>query len=177
MQASQKYEHIWKRFIKVLESEVWHTSQTEVARKLGVNRGQISKWISGYSSGANIKTFLGVLDKFNVPYQEIFIEEPTQFLKKRESEERLLETLPKAFDKALAKELKEALVDADVSEKTVSSLTKISRENLTEILNGKKALLARQLHQICTAIDHNPKIILNRAARISKEEKQTLKSA
>lgn len=177
MQAAQKYEKIWNRFLKILESEAGLTSQAEVARKLGVNTGQVSKWISGYSCGANLKTFLSVLDTFKVPYQQVFIDEPIEYIQNRSHEVNLKESLPEAFDKALAKELEEALLDAEMTERDISMRTNISRNTLRDILNGDRAILARHLQEICAAIDHNPKILLNRAARKSKDTQQTRKSA
>lgn len=149
----------------------------ELADRLGVNRGQISKWVSGYSTGANVKTFLAVLDTLHVPYQQIFIDEPTEYIQTRGNEEAIQEALPKAFDEALAKELREALLDAEMTERDLFMRTSIKRDTLKDILEGKRAILAKYLHEICLALDHNPKILLNRAARKIKDTQQTRKSA
>lgn len=62
------FDQVWSTFLQRLQEEINATSQADVARRLGVNRGQISKWLSKQQIGGNLKTFLSYAEQLQLDF-------------------------------------------------------------------------------------------------------------
>ena len=71
---ANQFEQIWQNFLYRLEEEIERSSQADVARRLGVNRGQISKWLSGLQVGGNLKTFVTHVNKLGIPLESLLLQ-------------------------------------------------------------------------------------------------------
>lgn len=67
----EKFNALWGKFIEAISAEVKKTSQADVARRLGVNPGQVSKWLSGLSDNASLKHFLAHIDALHIPLETL----------------------------------------------------------------------------------------------------------
>ena len=70
-QSMEKFNALWGKFVEAISVEVKKTSQADVARRLGVNPGQVSKWLSGLSDNASLKHFLAHLEALHIPLESL----------------------------------------------------------------------------------------------------------
>lgn len=164
-----QFDYIWKRFLTLLESEISRTSQADVARRLGVNRGQVSKWLSGLQVGGNLKTFVAHLENLGVPLSYVVnssSEEFTQSLPNQwvpsEFEKNIAHTLNSGA-KVLGKKTKD--ICAQAFQNSNAEVVK----HVEAMLKGKKRIDIEDFYKLCKAIRLSPEDVLNRAAELTYE--------
>lgn len=135
------FKQIWDEFLRLLIREINHSSQADVARRLGVNRGQVSKWLSGMQVGGNLKTFITHAQRLGFDWTKVVNGEPVP-----ENTE---------FDNALLETLRATMAVLGVKNE------KILPEDRTTPLN------TQELHQVCQSLKIEPGMPLRRAAELA----------
>lgn len=145
------FNQIWAEFLRKLQEEIDATSQADVARRLGVNRGQVSKWLSGLQIGGNLKTFISHSERLGIDWGRVVHGTPQS------------QSTP--FDDALLETLHSTMKVLGVEEEDIM------------YANRTAPLTTRELYEVCKTVGVEPSVVLKRAAELAEgeqfENKQT----
>lgn len=155
-----QFEDIWGKFLTHLEDEISRSSQADVARRLGVNRGQVSKWLSGLQVGGNLKTFITHVNRLGLNWDEL----------------TPLHSAPvNSFDKSLTHVLLDVMKALGKDQKAIldnKAVSDISPSLLDALFQGKGSFSAYTLYKICKAIGVSPGTVMDRASQLIEATEQ-----
>lgn len=159
-----QFDQLWKKFLDKLEIEISNSSQADVARRLGVNRGQVSKWLSGLQVGGNLKTFMSHLEKLNTSIESLL---------------DLQEPQTSQYDKAIAATLRSTANIMGLSYPVIAKVAQIQPSETAHYLDGIRPIPLEHFNDLCKAIGVSPDRALERAKELStpKESMQFKNSA
>lgn len=143
---------------KVREEYASGSTQLAIAKKLGVSKVAVSRWLSEDRGGE--RTTFGDMLRYakalNIPFVEL-VGEPSE------------KPSPKAdvtpYDKAVGSILEEFTADNGLTADDISQKTNISATTIHSIFVGETAITANMLYNICSALEVGATMVLNRAAR------------
>lgn len=164
--------HAWNIILtEVRKLKTEGLRQREIAKKMGVNRDTVSRWLSEERGGerTTFGAMLRYADALSIPYNSLLekgslaIAEPTH-------------TTP--FDKAVGKILESCAIDADLSVTDIAKKTALPSTEVNAIFAGEKAASLSALNSICAVIEVGATMILKRATKqLEQDHKDTTANA
>ncbi|GFM38289.1 helix-turn-helix domain-containing protein [Desulfovibrio psychrotolerans] len=165
-----QFDYIWNSFLKRVEAEIDRTSQADVARRLGVNRGQVSKWLSGLQVGGNLKTFLTHLEKLEIPLNQLTnpnYQSPPPTSQSTQWKPSLYEIHLAATLQSGAKLLGKSVQSIYAHAYGDSSHVPLS--HVQAMLQGKAQMGVEDFYKLCKSIGLLPSDVLDRVAKLAEE--------
>lgn len=146
---------------KVREEYASGSTQLAIAKKIGVTKVAVSRWLSQDRGGE--RTTFGDMIRYaralGIPFNDLVgIDKATQ--------EPVTD-----YYKKLGKILAEFARDDEMSVDDLADKSQIPASEISAIFEGNKAITVRQLHMICKALEVKSHIILNRTMQEHENEK------
>lgn len=173
---SKKWDKTAKRIWNLLISKMIFLKDNgetfqDIGDLMGVSRSTVKNWIDGNRRGERVSfsDMLRYMEALGVSLTEISQDlKPCSELNESPAP---YGPSPQAspFDKELSLILNNYIVDGEIDLKTASIKHYVSPSKIAKSLSGKHPVTAEILHLICMESGQNPKIVLNEAARKSKE--------
>ena len=143
---------------KIRQEYATGSTQLSIAKKLGVTKVAVSRWLSEDRGGE--RTTFGDMLRYakalNIPFAEL-VREPS------EKPTQKADVTP--YDKAVGSILEEFATDSGLTADDIFQKTNILATTIHSIFTGETAITASMLYSICSALEVGATMVLNRAAR------------
>lgn len=143
---------------KIRQEYATGSTQLSIAKKLGVTKVAVSRWLSEDRGGE--RTTFGDMLRYakalNIPFAELV---------EKSSEKPSPKANATPYDRAVGNILKEFAADNGLTANDISQKTKISATTIHSIFVGDTVITASILYKLCSALEVGATMVLNRAAR------------
>lgn len=137
------------------------STQLEIAKKLGVTKVAVSRWLSQERGGE--RTTFGDMVRYaralNIPFNHL-VSMPCECASPELTD----------YDRALGIVLKRAVSDAELTSQELAHHTGLKEEQVNSILDGKSIVSGATLNRICTAVEVGASILLKKADKLVRTE-------
>ncbi|KAF1076263.1 helix-turn-helix domain-containing protein [Halodesulfovibrio sp. MK-HDV] len=146
---------------KIRQEYAAGSTQLSIAKKLGVTKVAVSRWLSEDRGGE--RTTFGDMLRYakalHIPYAELM---------------GVPHSIPPleitCFDKALATVLKQASEDADLSVSNLAKKTGLTESQISNIFTAQTPITGAALHNICSAVEVGASILFKKADKLIQTE-------
>lgn len=140
--------------------------QHEIARKMGVNRDTVSRWLSEERGGE--RTTFGAMLRYanalNIPYNKLI---RAGTITPVDSQIKTT-----AFEKEIGATLESYATDADLTITDLAKKTTFTPSEINAVFSGAKPVPVAMLNEICEVIEVGATMVLKRATKSLKEKQK-----
>ncbi|MCT4627036.1 helix-turn-helix transcriptional regulator [Halodesulfovibrio sp.] len=164
--------HAWNIILaEVKKLKASGLRQHEIAKKMGVNKDTVSRWLSEERGGerTTFGAMLRYADALKIPYNEL--------LRDNTFDTSTAQTVT-AYDLAVKNVLEEFAHDSDVTISDIAKKANLPAIEINAVFNGSLPLSPTIMNAVCSAVEVGESMVHKRATKkLEQEQKDTTASA